>query len=649
MRFAIGKNRIRGIVSKGILHLTMNRLQSSAILALVLLSTSSLPFMANLAPRVRAQDWDDNINLYKACVDGMAVGFLFVPQPPGYMPGSTFVVSWGDGHALNENYNHWSSSVGHIYATAGTYVITVTASFFDGTSASAIQAVTVPTSTPTSCVPLTITAGKGGHVTYQARGNTLNGSAHLGASVTLEVAAFDSPYLAAFPDQGFAFSGWTASGGIEGETVCEGQNPSRSLCPSLGTRINATSANLELAVYDTASVEADFVPATTTSVVCSPSTVVFGSTAACTATVKGDSPTGVVTWASGSAGAFSPPSCVLSLGVCSASYTPQLTASSVTITAAYEGDQSNAGSLGASDLTVNPVLTAGAITSLDPTVGVGESIQLNANPSGGAPPYIFVWYVAGGPGNCSTLDVQVSTGPAYSPSPKASTYYCYVATDSETPPVSANSSAELVTVSTLPVSTLTPSCSQASVAVGTTITCSATVKGKSSSAPTGNVAWSSSGPGTFSSGSCTLSRRGFHITCSVKFTPTAAGSSLSLTASYLGDSKNAPSAGAYRLTATMKATKTTVSCTPQSTVAGSPATITCTVNVTGYLPTGLVSWSQTGRGSVSFSDTSCTLSQGTCSVSMKGSAAGTVKLLATYGGDTNDKGSSGMAKLVVRA
>jgi hypothetical protein len=106
--------------------------------------------------------------------------------------------------------------------------------------------------------------------------------------------------------------------------------------------------------------------------------------------------------------------------------------------------------------------------------------------------------------------------------------------------------------------------------------------------------------------------------------------------------------------ATMRATKTTISCSPKSAAAGSSTVITCTAKVTGYLPTGKVSWSQSGTGSVSLSSTTCTLvsaslTQGTCSVTMTGSTTGQVTMTATYAGDPNNQSSSRTAKLTIKA
>ncbi|MGD0478184.1 MAG: alkaline phosphatase family protein [Nitrososphaerales archaeon] len=190
-------------------------------------------------------------------------------------------------------------------------------------------------------------------------------------------------------------------------------------------------------------------------------------------------------------------------------------------------------------------------------------------------------------------------------------------------------------------------CSHASVTVGSQVICKATVQG-SGSAPTGKVTWSSNNTGRFSSTSCRLLRHKSYGTCSVRFWPSAAGASVILTASYDEGYYKLLSAGTFNLTVTTKATKTTVSCSPKPAVAGSTTIITCTAKVKGYSPTGAVSWSQNGTGSVSFVSATCTLILGTCSLTMTGSTGGHVKVNATYMGDSNNKGSSQRAKLTIK-
>jgi phosphate transport system substrate-binding protein len=86
---------------------------------------------------------------------------------------------------------------------------------------------------------------------------------------------------------------------------------------------------------------------------------------------------------------------------------------------------------------------------------------------------------------------------------------------------------------------------------------------------------------------------------------------------------------------------TTVSCTASSIIFGSTTTCTATVGGQTPTPTGTVAWTRTGPGSVSFTQTTCTLSSGSCSVTVKGSKPGSATITATYSGDNYDQGSSG--------
>ncbi|MGP8057024.1 MAG: PKD domain-containing protein [Nitrososphaerales archaeon] len=192
-------------------------------------------------------------------------------------------------------------------------------------------------------------------------------------------------------------------------------------------------------------------------------------------------------------------------------------------------------------------------------------------------------------------------------------------------------------------------CSPSSVVVGRFASCRVHVIGNS---PTGIVTWTSNGLGRFSSTVCRLSR-GF---CSVRYTPTSSSSLSEITASYEGDSKNAPFNETFIEAVSARISKATAACTPESAVAGSTTVIICTAKVTGYLPTGTVGWSQTtsGTGSVSFTTAACTLASLTnpdramCSVTMTGSTSGHVIINATYVGDSNNQGSSSTAALTIR-
>jgi hypothetical protein len=64
-------------------------------------------------------------------------------------------------------------------------------------------------------------------------------------------------------------------------------------------------------------------------------------------------------------------------------------------------------------------------------------------------------------------------------------------------------------------------------------------------------------------------------------------------------------------------------------------------------PTGTVTFAQSGSGSVNFSTSSCTLSSGSCSVTVTGAVAGSSNIQAVYSGDTSNAGSEGVASLTI--
>ena len=190
---------------------------------------------------------------------------------------------------------------------------------------------------------------------------------------------------------------------------------------------------------------------------------------------------------------------------------------------------------------------------------------------------------------------------------------------------------------TFTVDSLVLTCSHSSILVGAYSICRATIKGIS---PTGVVSWTSSGNGTFSRTLCTL----VYGTCSVRFWSTSADPQVAINASYGGDSMNAPTSAVFDLKVTWKPTMLRFSCAHAVAVAES---IACTVKVLGYLPSGNVWWLQSGTGSVSFLPSTCTLSNGVCSVVLTGVTPGKVVILASYPGNLNNLGGSRKATLTV--
>ena len=89
---------------------------------------------------------------------------------------------------------------------------------------------------------------------------------------------------------------------------------------------------------------------------------------------------------------------------------------------------------------------------------------------------------------------------------------------------------------------------------------------------------------------------------------------------------------------------TSVSCSPNPVSIGQP--VTCTATVSGSNPTGTVTWSASSSTG-SFSQSVCTLSNGSCSTFYTDNSTGSETITASYSGDSNVRPSSGSATLTV--
>lgn len=178
--------------------------------------------------------------------------------------------------------------------------------------------------------------------------------------------------------------------------------------------------------------------------------------------------------------------------------------------------------------------------------------------------------------------------------------------------------------------TLTASC--ATVLVGAQTTCIATLTGGDS--PTGTVTFTQNGgPDIVSlpSPTCTLASQ----VCSIPVQTTGAGTA-TFQAVYSGDSNNPPvtQPNGIALTVSRQTSVTMASCTTQTIVIGQPTT--CTATITGYMPTGTITWTYSGTGTIE--PNVCNVPPASCQVSFAPSLSGT--LTATYSGDLNNVGSS---------
>lgn len=291
-------------------------------------------------------------------------------------------------------------------------------------------------------------------------------------------------------------------------------------------------------------------PAATVNVSCVPNPVTVGASTICTANVTGvGTPTGTVTFSSGS-GNFVPANgeCTLSAGTCGVTFTPTTAAGSPqTITGSYSGDPgpnpNNGPATGTTPLIVVLSASTTFISCVPSSVPVGSSSTCTASVTGYSPAGNVQFSQVSGAATTSittpvyctlsqgTCIVIVSTSLAGS----ANIVGAYSGDSNNYP----SQSTTTLTVSTAP-SSVSVTCSPASLVVGQATSCQAMVTGYS---PTGIIQWQSTDKnGVFSSNPCTLVLG----TCTVMYTPTA---SATITATYPGDQNNQESVGTFSITA----------------------------------------------------------------------------------------------------
>jgi hypothetical protein len=380
-----------------------------------------------------------------------------------------------------------------------------------------------------------------------------------------------------------------------------------------------------------------------TSISCAGSVAVLTSSA-CIATVSGNDTAGIVSFTSSGLGTFTSGVCTLVGGSCSVGYVPVSTAGSPqTIDASYSGDIVSLPSEGTSVVWVNPITSFSTVACSPSTVLVNASATCTVTVADGHPTGNVSWAQVKSPGSVTISPSSCTL---------SSSYQCQVAIEGASPgsvtlsakyngDASDTPSRGTFAVIVEPVVSVAVVCAPASVVVGMSATCTASVVGSPSNK--GKVTWLSSGA-ELSELMCTLKNGA----CSVKYTPMHTGS-VNITAS-LGNNPSPP--GNFDLTVTLRPSTTKVSCTPTSVAVGSSKKIKCTAVVAGYSPTGTVTWSTlaTGVGSVAFTSgvNACVLNKGHCSVTLNGTAAGAVAIKGNFSGDSNNVGSFEVFTLTIK-
>ncbi len=384
---------------------------------------------------------------------------------------------------------------------------------------------------------------------------------------------------------------------------------------------------------------------TTTTVTC-PASGTIGVAFSCSAAVNDTSPgtsgapTGTVTITPGG-------TCPLVSGSCSVSITPS-TAGSLSVSASYAGDSTHAPSPGGTTITIEKRNTMTRVNCVPASMAIAQGSTCavsvtDVSPGTRSSPTGTVSFTSSGTGSftpaasCSLVSGSCSV--TYTPGgtfARTDTITGNYGGDS-TYNTTSGSFALSVTLRT----TTTLSC-PASGTIGVVFSCSAAVNDTSpgtSGAPTGTVTFTPGGTCPLVSGSC-----------SMNITPSGAGS-LSVSASYSGDSTHATSSGSATITVNKRNTAPAVSCSPASPALSQSSTCMVTVTDTSpgtvSTPTGSVSFTSSGTGT--FSATSCPLTSGSCSVTYTpgGTGARTDTITGSYGDDNNHYTSSGSASVTV--
>lgn len=324
---------------------------------------------------------------------------------------------------------------------------------------------------------------------------------------------------------------------------------------------------------------------------------------------------------------------------------PLTTASAYSVRVSDSGSGTPAtGSCVSVSVAVGPAFVAPGIEVASGMVDENQSSTLTTVVplGGGTPPYSCKW-LREDPGSSNYTSLGSSFICDIASHPTASTGALAIGGTWDFELQASDSTNATATSAPVPITVigLVVSCSPSAIVVGSAVRCTAAFNGAFQE---GKVVWSKSGSGRFSAGSCALVAGA----CSVKYTPTSGGPPVTIVAFYRGAVEVPSSTGAFSLAVSAGASRTAVACNQGSTSVSSPTGIRCTVSVSGHSPTGDVSLSQTGTGSVAFASTSCVLSRGKCTVMMTGFSPGSASVLVVYGGDVSNLPSSRAVKLTVR-
>ena len=356
-----------------------------------------------------------------------------------------------------------------------------------------------------------------------------------------------------------------------------------------------------------------------------------------TTSVSGQpTPTGSVTFTTGTTTL-----CTATLssgsGTCSSSVAPVGTD---TITGTYSGDGVFAGSTGSTSLVVNQASTQTSVAANPNPAGLGSSVSYSAtvttSATGVPGPTGSVTFTTGATTLC-TATLSNGSGTCSSSAAPLGTDTISGAYSGDTSYTGSDGSASLVVEE--PSQTAVSVNPPGPVAVGSTVTYSATVTTSVSGkpTPTGSVSFT-----TGTTTLCTANLVNGTGTCTSSAAPVGTDT---ISGAYSGDFTFAGSTGTTTLGVTKTPSQTSVGAAPNSVTHGASVTYSATVTTNG---TGL----PTPSGSITFTTGStalctATLSSGSGSCSTSAAPAGNDTVSGTYSGDAEFSGSAGTTTLVV--
>src|SRR2546426_1948293 len=605
--------------------------------------------------------------------------FTYSPSNPSSGVPITFTAIASSGtppYTFNWNFGDGGSATGsqatHVYTTSGSFTVTLTTDDSRGQTAMTSNTINISrrtTSTTIVCSPASVQIGQSSTCTASVK-DTSQGTPGTPAGTV-----------------GFTTKGRGSFGGSPCSLL--GINSTNASCnvsytPS-GTkaRTDTITGTYSPAVSDTLHngssgtfslvVTKGGLHPTSTTINCTPSTVVIDQTASCNATITDTSsssataPTGTVAFTPGGTCTLGSPSGASAS--CSVSVIPT-SSGTLSISASYAGDSTHSASSGSSSLAVNKRATSTTIVCSPASVQIGQSSTCTASAKDTSPgtpstPTGTVDFTNSGGSftgtpcslgavNSTTANCNVSYTPSGTSARTETITGTYTPAQSDT---FHNGS-----LGTFPLSVIVPglhststsvSCTPSNVVVNQATSCTATIRDTQTSGPTAPTGTGTITPG----GTCTLGNpSGSSASCSVNVTPTAVGP-MSLSARYNGDSTHATSSGSTTINVNKRATSMAVNCSPNPVTTNSSINCTATLTDTDVgaviTPTGSVSFASNSTGTFNLLTCSLTATATTgvasCSVSYTPGIAGYHKITGSYAGDSSHTGSSGSATVTVTA